>query len=79
VIIRASGAVDARAATARSQWRTSMAKVYFVNSKTGKKYEVLKFDRAAGKVQLVGEHAVPFEERYDKEMFQRLGYELQQG
>jgi hypothetical protein len=55
-----------------------MAEVFFVNNKTGKKYKVLKFDREAGKVQLVGEHNVPFEEKYDKELFQRLGYELQQ-
>lgn len=53
--------------------------VFFVNSKTGRKYKVLKFDRDAGKVHLQGEAGVEFVENYDKELFQKLGYELQQG
>lgn len=52
--------------------------LFFENTKTGKKYKVLKFDREAGKVRLVGEHNVEFEEKFDKELFQKLGYELKQ-
>lgn len=50
----------------------------FINEKTGKTYKVVKFDQEAGEVVLVGEHGVEFTEKYDKEMFQRLGYKLQQ-
>jgi hypothetical protein len=55
-----------------------MPELFFENTKTGKKYKVLKFDREAGKVRLVGEHNVEFEEKFDKELFQKLGYELKQ-
>jgi hypothetical protein len=55
-----------------------MAEVMFINNKTGKKYKVLKFDRDTGRVRLVGERGVEFEEKFDKELFKRLGYELQQ-
>lgn len=54
-----------------------MAEVAFVNEKTGKKYKVVKFDKEAGKVTLVGEAGVEFTERYDKELFVKLGYKLQ--
>jgi hypothetical protein len=57
----------------------AQAEMFFVNDKTGKKYKILKFDQAAGKVRLVGEHGIEFEEKYDKETFQKLGYELKQG
>lgn len=50
----------------------------FVNKSTGKKYKVVSFDHDQGKVRLVGEHGVEFDENFDKEMFQRLGYELKQ-
>lgn len=50
----------------------------FINEKTGKTYKVVKFDQEAGKVTLVGEHGVEFTEDYDKDLFQRLGYKLQQ-
>lgn len=53
-----------------------MAEVAFVNEKTGKKYKVVSFDQAGGKVTLVGEHGVEFTENYDKELFQKLGYTL---
>lgn len=56
-----------------------MAKLLFVNEKTGKTYEVVRFDQEAGKVYLKGEHGVEFGEDYDKELFQRLGYKLKQG
>lgn len=50
----------------------------FVNEKTGKAYKIVRFDQAAGKVTLVGEHGVEFEEKYDKDAFIRLGYSLKQ-
>lgn len=53
-----------------------MSEVAFVNEKTGKAYKVVKFDREAGKVTLVGEQGVEFTEKYDKELFQKLGYTL---
>jgi hypothetical protein len=56
-----------------------MAELYLVNDKTGKKYKILKFDQAAGKVRLRGEQGIEFEEKYDKETFKKLGYELKQG
>ena len=55
-----------------------MAEIAFINRKTGKRYTVVKFDREAGRVTLKGEHGVEFTEKYDKELFQRLGYELDQ-
>lgn len=55
------------------------AELFFVNTKTGRKYKILKFDQASGKVRLVGEAGIEFEDKYDKETFQRLGYELKQG
>jgi hypothetical protein len=50
-------------------------KIYFRNKQTGKKYEVIKLDREKGEVTLKGQYK-SFVERYDKERFQRLGYEL---
>lgn len=55
-----------------------MAELYFVNEKTGKKYQVIKFDRDAGTVHLKGEHG-EFVEKFDKERFQMMGYTLSQG
>lgn len=57
----------------------SQAEMFFVNDKTGKKYKILQFDQAAGKVKLRGENGIEFEEKYDKETFQRLGYQLKTG
>jgi len=53
-------------------------KLYFRNAKTGKRYEVVKLDKAVGKVTLKGEMAT-FEEVYDKDRFKRMGYVLEQG
>ena len=55
-----------------------MSKLLFVNEKTSKTYEVVRFDQEAGEVVLKGEHGVEFAEKYDKALFQRLGYKLQQ-
>jgi hypothetical protein len=54
-----------------------VANFYFVNEKTGKKYQVLAFDRDAGTVRLKGELA-EFTERFDKERFKQWGYVLKQ-
>ena len=53
-----------------------MPEVALVNEKTGKKYKIVKFDKDAGTITLVGEHNVEFTERYDKELFVKLGYTL---
>lgn len=50
-------------------------KLYFRNTKTGKRYEIVRMDKAAGEVVLRGEYA-EFSERYDKDRFRRMGYEL---
>ncbi len=50
----------------------------FINEKTGKTYRVVRFDQEKGEVVLIGEHNIEFTEKYDKEMFQRLGYQLKQ-
>lgn len=52
-----------------------MPKIYFQNTHTGRKYELLAMDKEKGEVTLKGEHS-PFVEKYDKERFQRLGYTL---
>jgi len=49
----------------------------FVNQKTGRKYEVVRFDKDAGTVTLRGEAGIEFTEPYSKERFVNLGYELQ--
>jgi hypothetical protein len=54
-----------------------MAEIAFVNTKTGRKYRVVKFDKDAGTVTLIGEAGVEFTEPYSKERMQNLGYELQ--
>lgn len=53
-----------------------MADVAFVNTKTGKKYTVVRFDKEAGKVYLKNEEGFEFAEVYDKELLQKLGYKL---
>lgn len=53
-----------------------MADIAFINEKTGKRYSVVSFDQAGGKITLKGEHGVEFTENYDKALFQRLGYKL---
>lgn len=55
-----------------------MPKLYFRNVNTGKRYEVVKLDKAAGKVTLKGATAT-FDEVYDKDRFKRMGYVLEQG
>jgi hypothetical protein len=51
---------------------------YFENTKTGKRYTVLAFDKAAGTVRLKGPHG-EFTEKFDKDRFMAMGYALKQG
>lgn len=53
-----------------------MATVYFRNTKTGKRFEVVRLDPKTNIITLRGEHA-EFDETYDKEKFKRLGYTLE--
>ncbi len=53
-----------------------MAKLYFENKKTGKRYELVR--KEGEQVVLKGEHGVEFSEKYDKDWFQQLGYKLVQ-
>ena len=50
---------------------------YFVNEKTGKRYDVVKFDPGNGLITLKGTHA-EFTEKFDKDKFKEMGYELRQ-
>lgn len=49
--------------------------LYFVNAAVNKKYKVLEFDRKNQIVKLQGQNA-SFVEKYDKEKFKKLGYQL---
>tara|TARA_R110000868_G_scaffold261331_3_gene519428 strand:+ start:6260 stop:6448 length:189 start_codon:yes stop_codon:yes gene_type:complete len=53
-----------------------MAKLYFRNQKTNKRYEVVRMDKEKNEVTLRGETA-EFVEPYDKERFKQLGYVLE--
>lgn len=53
-----------------------MAKLYFRNEKTGKRYAIVSMDKDTNTVVLRGEHA-EFTEKYDKERFKKLGYILE--
>lgn len=52
-------------------------KLFLKNTRTGKRYEIVKVDKVAGTITLKGPHA-QFTEPYDKEQFKRLGYTLDQ-
>lgn len=47
-----------------------------VNKRTGRSYEIIRFDKARGKIVLKGTVA-EFEEDFDKAKIERLGYVLQ--
>jgi hypothetical protein len=49
--------------------------VYFYNEKTGRRYDVLKFDKERGKILLKGKIS-EFEEDFNKEKLARMGYTL---
>lgn len=50
------------------------AEIFFESVHTGKRYKIVRFDREAGTVELVGPHGVPFVEKYTKERFEEMGY-----
>lgn len=50
-----------------------MAELYFKNTKTGRRYKVIRIDKEKGEITLKGEYS-EFTEPYDKERFKRLGY-----
>ena len=54
-----------------------MPSLYFENTKTGRKYRVLKLDKTANTITLEGSRA-QFTEPYDKEKFAKMGYKLVQ-
>ena len=56
-----------------------MAKVFFENVHTKLRYEVVRFNREAGTVILLGKHGVEFEEKYSKDRFEEMGYRPVQG
>jgi glutamine amidotransferase-like uncharacterized protein len=52
-------------------------KLYFVNERSGKRYDIVHFDKDAGEVRLKGPHA-EFTEKFDKDRFLKMGYVLKQ-
>jgi hypothetical protein len=52
-----------------------MANVYLVNTKSKRKYRVVRVDKEKNEVTLKGEYA-EFTETFDKTRFKSLGYEL---
>lgn len=53
--------------------------LYFENAETKRRYKVVSFDKEAGTVTLIGPHNMPFTEKFSKERFQEMGYQLKQG
>ena len=53
-------------------------KLYFRNTVTGTKFEVVKMDKAKNEIVLKGEYA-QFTEPYDKERFKKNNYVLEVG
>lgn len=54
---------------------TTKTKVFFMNEKTKKKYEVIWINQTTGKIRLKGT-SHEFEDDYSKERFEKLGYKL---
>ncbi len=50
-------------------------KMFFVSSKSGRKYEVVSFNKETGDIVLKGQN-VPFPDKYDKDRYKELGYTL---
>lgn len=54
-----------------------MADFFFQNEATGRCYDVVHIDRAAGIIRLRGRATGrEFEEKFDPERFEKLGYKL---
>jgi len=52
-----------------------MAKLYLINDKTGRRYDVISYDKESNELTLKGEH-FEFKEKYDKANFQKWGYRM---
>ena len=52
-----------------------MTTMFFVNTQTQRKFQIVDLDQAAGKITLRGETA-EFTTDYNKEEFKRMGYKL---
>lgn len=50
-------------------------KMFFVSGKSGRRYEVVSFNKETGEIWLKGENAA-FPDKYDKARYQELGYSL---
>jgi len=55
-----------------------MTKLYFRNTKTGTRFEVIKMDKEKNEIILKGEYTT-FTEPYNKQRFIDMGYVLEQG
>ena len=53
-----------------------MAKLFFRNTETGNRYEVISLDKETKKITLRGLHST-FEENYSPGRFKALGYVLE--
>jgi hypothetical protein len=57
-----------------------MANLFFRNTRTGKRYKVLRWDQDTQEMDLVGEEppAARFTIRFNKEAFKQMGYRPEQ-
>lgn len=56
-----------------------MAGFFFLNESTGRRYDVINIDKAAGKITLRGRTTGrEFTETFDPEKFAKMGYKLMQ-
>ena len=49
--------------------------LYFEHKATGKRFKIIEFDEATGKVKLKGTNST-FTEVFDKDLFKKMGYTL---
>jgi hypothetical protein len=53
-----------------------MPDLYFKNTRTGKRFKIVRMLKETGEIILKGEYA-EFREKYDKERFSQMGYVLE--
>lgn len=53
-----------------------MTELYFKNTKTDRRYKVIRIDKEKGEITLKGEYS-EFTEPYNRDRFKRLGYVLE--
>lgn len=56
-----------------------MPELYFTNTSTQKRYRIIRFDKEAGTVVLQGATGGEFTEKYSRERFEGMGYQLTKG